>query len=308
MLLYYIVIGAVFSSVFLLIIASGIPVRVKENYKKSTVDRLSYYTTIPERKEKETLSFFERVILPILRKIAYVVKRISPRGIVESSRHKLEIAGILESVGVDVYLAIKLLFPSGFIFVFILVSVFFNPPLLVNVMLVALIPLSYLFPDLYIRSRISSRQDKIKKALPNALDLLTISVEAGMGFDIALSRVASNIGGPLGEEFNRMLKEMQVGLSRREALRNLSRRTEVMDLDSFVTSIIQADMLGISIGKILRVQASEMRARRRQRAEEEGQKTPVKLVFPLIFCLFPSLLIVIMGPALIRVYGILFGG
>lgn len=306
-MLLYILIGAVFCSVFLLVLASGMPVVVKSSPKQSTVSKLSYYTTITEKKEEVVPSFFERVVLPFFRCIAYVVKRIGPKGIIESSKHKLELAGILETVGVDIYLAIKFLFPTGFLFLFILISVLLDLPSIVNVMLVVLILLSYFFPDLYLRSKIKTRQEKIRKALPNALDLLTISVEAGMGFDIALSKVANNIGGPLGEEFNKMLKEMQVGFSRREAFRNLSKRTEVTDLDSFVTAIVQAEILGISVSKILRVQASEMRTRRRQRVEEEGQKTPVKLVFPLIFCLFPSLLIVIMGPAMIRVYGVLFG-
>ena len=132
--------------------------------------------------------------------------------------------------------------------------------------------------------------------------MLTITVEAGMGFDAALSRITSNIKGPLGEELNKMLKEMNVGISRREAFHNLVNRTNVQDLDSFVSAIIQAEILGISIGKILRTQASELRVRRSNRAEEAGIKAPLKLVFPLIFCLLPSLIIVIIGPGMIMVF------
>jgi tight adherence protein C len=147
----------------------------------------------------------------------------------------------------------------------------------------------------------------IKKALPNALDLLSVSVEAGMGFDIALARVANNVGGPLGEEFKKMLQDLQLGLSRKEAFQNLNKRTDVPELSSFIVAMTQAEIFGISIGKVLKVQASEIRTKRRQRAEEEGVKAPVKLVFPLILCLFPALMTVILGPAIIRVLDALIG-
>jgi tight adherence protein C len=167
---------------------------------------------------------------------------------------------------------------------------------------VILIPLSYFLPDIFLNSRINSRQEEIRRMLPNALDLLTITVEAGMGFDIALAKVAGNLKGPLGEEFNKMLKEMNIGLSRREAFRNLVKRTNVPDLDSFVTSVIQAEILGIPIGKILRIQASEIRNRRSIKAEEAGIKAPTKLAIPLILCLIPALLAIILGPAVIMLY------
>jgi tight adherence protein C len=128
-----------------------------------------------------------------------------------------------------------------------------------------------------------------------------------MGFDIALSKVSGNIKGPLGEEFMRMLHDIQLGFSRREAFQNLNSRTDVPELSSFIVAMTQAEVFGISIGKVLKVQASEMRTRRRQRAEEEGIKAPVKLVFPLILCLFPALLTVILGPAVIRAYDVLIG-
>jgi tight adherence protein C len=169
-----------------------------------------------------------------------------------------------------------------------------------------IVPISYFLPDIYINVKRLSRQEEIRVALPNALDLLTISVEAGMGFNIALAKVADNIKGPLGEEFKKMLHEIQIGFSRKEAFRNLDSRTDVPDLNTFIISMIQADVFGISIGRVLRVQASEMRIKRRQRAEENGFKTPVKLVFPVILCLFPSLLTIILGPGVIQIYTQLF--
>jgi len=297
----YIIMGTVFFSIFLLMLAFGMPVVVKRT-PKSSISQLSYYTTTAKRGKEEIPSSFERIILPVFTKIASLIKRVSPKGIVESNRHKLALAGSTETFSVDVYLAIKFLFPVGFLFLSILLAIFFQLSLIVRIIFLALIPLSYFLPDIFIRSRIKNRQLEIRKSLPNALDLLSISVEAGMGFDIALARVANNIKGPLGEEFKRMLHDIQLGFSRKEAFRNLNSRTDVPELSSFIVAMTQAEVFGISISKVLKVQASEMRIRRRQLAEEAGIKAPVKLVFPLILCIFPSLMTVILGPAVIRVY------
>jgi len=300
----YLLLGSVFFSIFLIVLFSGMPAMVKAKPKRSMA-KLSYYQIASSKKEERTASFFERMAVPLFRKIASLVKRLSPANIVESTKHKLELAGIYEKVSVDMYLAIKFLFVIGFFFLTILIFIFFSTPLIIKIVLLALIPLSYFFPELFIQSKTRGRQEEIKKSLPNALDLLTISVEAGMGFDGALAKVAKNIKGSLGEELNKMLHEIQLGFSRRDAFRNLNKRTKVADLNTFVVSMIQAETFGVSVGKVLRVQASEMRTKRRQRAEEAGIKAPVKLVFPLIFCLFPALMTVIIGPAVIRVIGVL---
>jgi len=302
----YIVIGIVFTSVFLLVLASGLLIAAKKGPRSTVPGRLSHYH-ITQKEEQIMPSFFNRVIISIIRKIASVAKKFSPKGVVESTRHELELAGVLERIGISIFWAVKFLFLVGFLFIFILLLIFFNLPLIVYMILFALIPVSYFFPDIYLRNRIKNRQEEIRRSLPNALDMLTITIEAGMSFDMALSRIASNIKGSLGDVFNKMLKEMDVGLSRREAFQNLAKRTNVPDLDTFIAAVNQSEILGISISKTLRIQASEMRTRRRHRAEEAGIKAPVKLVFPLIFCLFPSLMVVIIGPALIRVYENLLG-
>ncbi len=302
---YYIIIGTVFFSIFLLMFAFGMPVVVGKA-RKSSISQLSYYSTTKKGKEAVP-SLFERVFLPFFSKISSIVKRISPKGIVGSNKRRLALAGNTEAFSVDVYLGIKFLLPVGSLFLFILISVFFNPSLIANIVLLAMIPLSYFFPDLIVRGRIQKRQLEIRRALPNALDLLSISVEAGMGFDIALAKVANNIKGPLGEEFKRMLHDVTLGYSRKEAFRNLNDRTDVSVLSSFIVAMTQAEVFGISVGKVLKVQASEIRIKRRQMAEEAGIKAPVKMVFPLILCLFPALLIVILGPAVIRVYYSLLG-
>ncbi len=297
----YIIKGMVFIAVFLLVLSVGLLAIERKKRRETVISKLSFYS-MEKGKELKVPSFYERVIMPILSRIAGGIRKISPRGVIESVKHRLELAGILEKVGVNVYLTSKFLSAIVFLIFFILLSILLDLSLMLTVILVAMIPLSYFFPDIYLHNKINNRQEEIRRVMPNALDMLTITVEAGMGFDIALSKVASNIKGPLGEELNKMLKEMSIGLSRREAFHNLVKRTSVPDLDAFVASVIQADILGISIGKILRVQASEIRNRRSVRAEEAGIKAPVKLVFPLILCLLPALLVVILGPGLITVY------
>ncbi len=305
-MLFYIVIGAVFSFIVAFVLFLGTPVLRKKG-TKSAIKRLSFYSTSAKKEGEEIASFFQRVMVPFLTRIATFVKRISPKGIVAANKQRLELAGSSKSFSVDVYLAVKFLFPVGFLFLLIIMVLFFDISFLVRILLLVLIPLSYFLPDFYIRSKIVSRQKDIRKSLPSALDLLSVSVEAGMGFDIALSRVAEHVGGALGEEFNSMLQDIQLGLSRKEAFQELNKRTDVSELSTFILAMTQADVFGIPISKVLKIQASEMRTKRRQKAEEAGMKAPVLMVFPLILCLFPALMVVIIGPAAIRIYYTLFG-
>jgi tight adherence protein C len=166
---------------------------------------------------------------------------------------------------------------------------------------VGLAALGFFAPNIALYQAAYNRSDRILKDLPDALDLLVISVESGLGFDAALSQVARNTTGPLAEEFFRVLQEMQLGTGRPDAMRALIDRTDVSDLRGFITSMIQADTFGIPVAQVLRVQAREMRIRRTQRIEEAAQKVPVKILFPLIFCILPALFIVILGPAVISI-------
>lgn len=156
-------------------------------------------------------------------------------------------------------------------------------------------------PDAWLSRLIEMRKKEISRSLPDILDMLTISVEAGLGFDSAVSKVVKNFKGSLAQEFFRWLREVQLGRSRKEAWKDLTERINVPDVNSFVLAILQADVFGVSIGKVLRVQSEEMRVKRRQRAEEIAMKTPVKVVFPLVLCIFPALIIVILGPAGIKI-------
>jgi tight adherence protein C len=145
------------------------------------------------------------------------------------------------------------------------------------------------------------RQNKIRLALPDMLDMLTISVQAGLGFDMALTKLVRNTAGPLAEEFARMLSEVQAGVSRRDGLRHLGERSDVPELNNFIMAMVQAEVFGVSVSGILQTQAAELRKRRHQRAEELGQKAPVKMVFPIILCMLPATMLVILGPAIISV-------
>jgi tight adherence protein C len=299
----YIILGLVFLAVFLFMLLITLPTFIKKK-PKSGLGKLTYYETYA-KKENTPPSFYERMIAPVFRKLLSVVRRVLPGNIVESVKSKLELAGVQDIMRVDVFLAMKFFSPVIFLFIIIFLMIFFSPPLILRLILIILIPVSYLFPDYYLRRKIAKRQEDIRRNLPNALDLLTISVEAGLGFDIALYKVSNSIKGTLGEEFKRVLKEIEIGFSRKDALRNLSKRTDVPDLNSFIFSMIQADIFGISIGKVLRIQATEMRVKRRQVAEEKGIKAPVKLVFPTILCLFPGLMAIVLAPAAIRIYSTL---
>jgi tight adherence protein C len=161
--------------------------------------------------------------------------------------------------------------------------------------------IGYIAPEFWLTRRVTARQKTIVLEIPDALDLLTISVRAGLGFDAALGKVVEKLRGPLPDEFRRALAEIRMGKSRRESLRDIIPRTDVPALTNFISAIIQAEQLGVSISKVLQVQSEQLRIERRQRAEEMAQKAPIKMLFPLIGCIFPTLFMVILGPALIQI-------
>jgi tight adherence protein C len=156
-------------------------------------------------------------------------------------------------------------------------------------------------PDAILNRRVEERQREIKEKLPDVLDLLVISVEAGLGFEQALDRTVSSVPGALTQEFARMLGEVRAGASRAQAMRAMEKRTDVPELRSFVLAILQADTFGVSIGRVLRAQADEMRIKRRQMAQEKAQKAPVKMMIPMVFCVFPALFVVVIGPAIVNI-------
>lgn len=252
--------------------------------------------------------FTDRVIIPATRTLSRLGRNLSPLGLVDWYRRQIVLSGEAKNLNLDKFLSLKALCVIGaasLIAVTGLATRFSLFRIVSGAIIFSVI--AFFLPDLWMSQKVRKRQKAIKLALPDTLDLLTINVEAGLGFDGALSKVVKNSPGPLAEEFYRMLKEMQLGISRRDALKNLGRRTDVPELNSFILAMLQADVFGISIGKVLHIQAQEMRAKRRQQAEETAMKAPVKIVFPLVLCIFPALLVVILGPAVINIYQAIIG-
>jgi len=230
-----------------------------------------------------------------------------PRSVKTGLERKLILAGSPKGMTVDSIVSLKIIISFAVTCISLFVLMVLGMPFSRLVLLVAGSTLfAFFIPDIRINSLIKERQKQIRRALPDTLDLLTISIEAGLGFDSALSKVVKNTDTVLSSEFYRLLQEIQLGSSRKDAFKNLEARTDVAELNSFILAILQADVFGISIGKVLRVQSKEMRIKRRQRAEEMAMKTPVKIVFPLLLCIFPALNLVILGPAAIQIYNNLF--
>jgi tight adherence protein C len=256
------------------------------------------------RKRELAAPFMQRVLIPSVRGVGGFGRRFTPASVTERLGKELVYAGSPVGWDAERILAMKILgilaFGSG---AFVVGRVLLDFTVFRTLIVVGLgVFVGYYLPEWVLRSKSGTRQKEIQRALPDALDLLSITVEAGLGFDAAMARVARQAGGPLGEELHRVLQEMQIGKTRADALRDLGDRTTIAELRAFVLAMIQADIFGISIAKVLQVQAREMRIKRRQRAEEQAQKVPVKIVFPLILCIFPSLFIVLLGPAAITIY------
>jgi tight adherence protein C len=247
--------------------------------------------------------FAERILGPGMSRLTQLGRRLTRQDQMARIRHRLELAGSPPEWDVDRVIALKVLgFVGGLLIGVSLPLLLHAGPLPLIGFLAIFAVGGYFTPNMFIYQLGYNRTEQVRRDLPDALDLLTISVEAGLAFDAGLSQVARNTTGPLAEEFFRVLQEMQIGLGRAEAMRSLGERTDVPELRSFVTSMVQADAFGIPIAQVLRVQAKELRIKRTQRAEEMAQKVPVKILFPLIFCILPALFVVILGPAAIQIF------
>jgi tight adherence protein C len=254
----------------------------------------------PLRKEFDR-PFGERVVSPFFQRLTALGRRFTPNDQSARLRRRLDLAGNPPGWDTDRILAFKML---GFLIggvVGVLLPLLFGNVLAAIVFGIGGAIFGLFLPNINLYQTAFNRSERIQRELPDALDLLVISVEAGLGFDAALAQVARNTSGPLAEEFFRVLQEMQLGTGRSDAMRALADRTDVGDLRGFITAMVQADSFGIPIANVLRIQSREMRIRRSQRAEETAQKVPVKILFPLIFCIMPSLFIVILGPAAIQI-------
>ena len=254
--------------------------------------------------------FGQRIIRPILLGLAKFVTRFTPASTVEATRHKLELAGRPHNWGPSEFFGVRAGVGIMFAVLAFLLMTVAKQPMLFRVGGLALgLVLGFLFPAMWLGSKIRRRQAEIIKALPDALDLLTICVEAGLGLDSAMAKVTEKWDNELSRAFGRVIQEMRLGKLRREALREMDRSIGVTDVTSFVAAVIQADQLGVSMAKVMRIQSEQMRIKRRQRAEEKAHQAPVKMMFPLVFLIFPALYVVLLGPATLVVKNqSVFGG
>ncbi|MDF2614273.1 MAG: Type secretion system protein [Clostridia bacterium] len=249
----------------------------------------------------ENKSFSERMLKPFYISLSQYLLKVTPGSKLTVFSKKLERAGLLKNNTTEKWLYIKSMLVLGAAALMGLLSFMVEANFLKSLILALLIMLCVnVFFNFYISRKIETRKSKILKDLPYTLDLITVSVEAGLSFDGAIARVIGNINGELCDEFAKALKEIRMGIERKNALRNMGNRCEVRELSMLVTSLIQADELGVSLGRVLRIEAENLREHRKQAAREKAMKAPIKMLFPLIFFIFPSIFIIILGPVAIK--------
>jgi tight adherence protein C len=295
----------------LAIIAGLVYVGLREDKGRDPLqERLAQFgeREIPQSLEEIelSLSFRDRILIPLLRRIAAITVRFTPEKQLEETRHLIELAGMAGSLEPTMFFGLRIILTLGLgLGAFMLFFVMSRnvAPTQALLYTVGAAALGYFLPLLWIRGKITRRQDSIVKALPDALDLLVICVEAGLGFDSAMGKVYEKWDNDLAVAFGRVLREIQLGKARRESLKDMADRMEVPDVTSFTAAIIQADQLGVSMSTILRVQSDQMRVKRRQRAQEKAHQAPVKMMIPMVFLIFPSIWIVLLGPAAIILMG-----
>jgi tight adherence protein C len=267
--------------------------------------RLSQLGSIQARNLEELelqQPFAERTLRPLVARLSRIGGRLGSASSAETAERRLALAGNPGDLKLTDWMGVKMLvgIATG-VLMFLLIGVLSANVVAGLFMALLGLGIGFLLPEFWLGNKIKARQKVILRMIPDTLDLLTISVRAGLGFDAALAKVVEKLPGPLSDEFRRALAEVRVGKARRDALRDMVPRTNVQPLSNFIGAIIQAEQLGVSISKVLQVQSEQLRIERRQRAEEMAAKAPIKMLFPLVGCIFPSLFIVILGPAIISV-------
>jgi len=271
---------------------------------RETLRQLDGYELENQRDQELLAPLHERAITPVIGRLTDLGRRFTPTGYVEKVRQKFVYTGDAAAEAVDRFLAVRVVTAVGAVVAFLAFFVLGLVPLQGKSNLAAggLVMFALLVgPDASLNRKVEARQKALQRMIPDVLDLLTISVEAGLGFEQAIDRVIDAVPGPLTDEFARMLGEVRAGSSRADAMRAMDERCNVAEVRSFVLAILQADTFGVSIGRVLRGQAEEMRIKRRQLAQEKAQKAPVKMLIPMVFCIFPALFVVVLGPAALNI-------
>jgi len=281
---------------------------IQERIREGAVEKPEVYSSVEIELQRPIA---QRIILPILAKLARLASGFTPAGSIRAVEEKLETAGRPWGLGATEFAGLKVVSIGVFTVLGVVGARWLDGSAAVQLLFLALfVFIGLILPNYLLQRAIDARQSEIRKVLADTLDLLTVSVEAGLGLDGAMQKVVEKMHTPLSEEMRRALNEMRVGKIRAEALRDMAKRVKVSELSAFVAAICQADQLGVSIAKVLRVQGDTLRTQRSQRAREAGAKLPVKMLVPLVFCIFPALFVVILGPAVVSIYralGIGFG-
>ncbi|HEV2122931.1 MAG TPA: type II secretion system F family protein [Chloroflexota bacterium] len=266
---------------------------------RARLSAYQYSGPLTERDAKLEQPLFSRVALPLIYSLAMLPAKLAPQRAYDEARRLMVQADV--QIDLNVFMGLRAAGMVGTPLLLVLLMGF--PTSLLNLgLLVLLTWFGGRLPINWLRRKAAARQLKIQRSLPDTLDLITVSVEAGLGLDAALSKVVDKTRGPLRDEFSRVLQEVGLGKQRRVAMRDMATRCDVPDLNTFISAIIQADQMGLGIAEVLTAQADEVRLRRRQRAEETAMKAPVKMLFPLLMCIFPAMMSVLLGPAIWRIY------
>ena len=293
---------AVLAAGAVLLITYGVAARPSEDAVQA---RLSQLVVAPRTVEEMELQqpFFERIVRPSIQRLARAGRR-QEGGMIARIDAKLERAGYPGGLRGADWVGVKLMSLIAFVVLFFLLALLLTgSPILGLFFGLAGAAIGYIAPEFWLGRRMRARSYAMILQLPDALDLLTISVEAGLGFDAALSKVVEKMEGPLIDEYRQALAEVRMGRSRRDALRDVANRADAQPVSNFIGAIVQAEQLGVPIAKVLQIQSNQLRIERRQRAEEAAAKAPVKMLFPMVGCIFPTIFIVILGPAIIKVMG-----
>ena len=278
----------------------GEAVTLPARERRSSVHRAATYGKFRAALGQRQLPFSQRVLAPLGDRLAGWTLKLHPKTTVDGVSARLLAAGLGRKISPTTFLAFKSALALGGLAVGALFGGAAAGPGGVLFAAIALAGIGFIAPDFVVSGKARSRKDRIRAELPDALDLMAVSVEAGMGFDGAISKLTEHMHGPLADEFALTLGEIRIGESRQDALKKLSDRTNTPELSSFVRSIIQADQLGISLGRILRVQATDSRLKRQAAAEEKAMKAPIKMLFPTVLFIFPAMFLVILGPAFLN--------
>jgi tight adherence protein C len=298
-----IIIIAALAAGAVLLIVYGLAARPAEDAVQQRLSQLVVQPKSLEEMEMQ-LPFYERVMRPTIQRLSRIGAR-SEGGMIAAIDAKLEKAGFPGGLRGADWVGVKMLALIAFAVGAFLIGLLLTRGAFLPSLLIAFVgaAIGYIAPEFWLGRKIRARSLAMTLQLPDALDLLTVSVEAGLGFDAALTKVVERMDGPLIQEFRQALAEVRMGRLRRDALRDVATRADSQPVNNFIGAIIQAEQLGVPIAKVLQIQSNQLRIERRQRAEEAAAKAPVKMLFPMVGCIFPTIFIVILGPAIVTVMG-----